>query len=162
MNYYYAGPDEKPVGPYTLNELRELRYQGKLNDDSFVIEEGGTQWKRFSEMLAPPIPQDAVGTPTPPPPGAVEPATSTITAPSTKPITATNHQPLDVGMAVLWFICCYPIGFMQWGQTAKGWLWLLITCFTFGVGWVLALVDYWMCFVAQQKRPLGEWEFFPQ
>ena len=54
-----------------------------------------------------------------------------------------------------------PIGFMQWGQTAKGWLWVFITICTCGYGGIVAIIDYWMCFIAQQNRPLKEWDFFP-
>ena len=72
-----------------------------------------------------------------------------------------EHKPTEIGTALLWFICCMPIGFAQWGQAGKGWVWVLISAVTGGVGGLVALVDYWMCFSIQQQRPLGDWEFFP-
>ena len=69
---------------------------------------------------------------------------------------------VDVGEAILWFLCCTPIGFMRWGQTGKGWIWVLIAIASGGIGAVVALVDYWMSFAAQQNRALEPWEFFPK
>ena len=51
---------------------------------------------------------------------------------------------------------------MQMGQPVKGWAWVGISMLTGGLGGFVALVDYFMCFGAQQKRQLGEWEFFPK
>jgi hypothetical protein len=72
-----------------------------------------------------------------------------------------SHRPTTIGTALLWFFCCLPIGFMQWGQSAKGWVWLLIAVFTGGLGGLVGFIDYWMCFGVQKQRPLREWEFFP-
>ena len=72
-----------------------------------------------------------------------------------------NPNPVGAGEAVLWFICCPPIGSMKWGQTGKGWLWLGIFFFTGSIAWIPWLIDYIMCYQVQQKRVLGEWEWFP-
>lgn len=74
----------------------------------------------------------------------------------------TNLNPMNGLEALLWYFCCFPIAYMQWGQTAKGWVLLIILTFTAGAGGIVILIDYIMCFVVQQKRQLGEWEFFPQ
>ena len=73
---------------------------------------------------------------------------------------ATNDKPVGAGDAILWWLCCMPIGFSQWNQAAKGWLWLVIALLT-GFGGIICLVDYILCYQAQKKRKLDEWEFFP-
>ena len=72
-----------------------------------------------------------------------------------------NSNPVGFGNAILWFLCCIPIGFSQWGQTAKGWTWVLISFLTGGVGGFVAWIDYWMSYNAQKTRKLDDWEFFP-
>ncbi len=49
---------------------------------------------------------------------------------------------VEVGEAILWFLCCIPIGFMRYGQTGKGWIWVLISIATGGIGAVPAWIDY--------------------
>ena len=71
-----------------------------------------------------------------------------------------NPNPVSVGTAILWWLCCFPVGFAQWGQTGKGFVWFVIAMLT-GFGGFVALVDYIMCYQAQKKRKLSEWEFFP-
>lgn len=75
-----------------------------------------------------------------------------------------NSQSDDVelGEAILWFLCCLPIGFMRFGQTGKGWVWVLIAIATGGLGGLVAWVDYWISFSAHQRRQLDDWEFFPK
>ena len=73
---------------------------------------------------------------------------------------APNDKPVGAGDAILWWLCCMPIGFSQWNQAAKGWLWLVIALLT-GFGGIVCLVDYILCYQAQKKRKLDEWEFFP-
>ena len=73
---------------------------------------------------------------------------------------APNDKPVGAGDAILWWLCCMPIGFSQWNQAAKGWLWLVIALLT-GFGGIICLVDYILCYQAQKKRKLDEWEFFP-
>ena len=69
---------------------------------------------------------------------------------------------VEVGEAILWFLCCLPIGFMRFGQTGKGWIWVLIAIATGGLGGLVAWVDYWISFSAQQRRQIKDWEFFPK
>ncbi len=103
------------------------------------------------------------------PPKTQSPVTSapiTPTNPTGASVVYPDHQPTGVGMAILWFLLCMPIGYASFGQPAKGWLGLLavIMLGTVGIGALIApalWVDYWFCFAKQEKRPLGEWEFFP-
>ena len=75
---------------------------------------------------------------------------------------AGNVNAVAAGSALLYFFLCTPAGFSQWNQGAKGWTWVVAAIFTGGLaGWV-CVVDYWMCFSVQQKRPLEPWEFFPR
>ena len=77
-----------------------------------------------------------------------------------------NREIVETGDAILWFILCLPIGFMKWGQTGKGWIWLLVALITFpilpGAAVVAAYVDYFMSFSAQKRRELEPWEVFPK
>ena len=97
----------------------------------------------------------------------------------------TNPDAMQTDMAILWFILGWlfcgvtlPIGYMGWNQSAKGWTILAVNiviggpCFLLGMFILIPLffnmiffiawyVVYWMCWNVQQKRVLGEWEFFP-
>ena len=123
----------------------------------------------FCSSCGHPLPQGA-------PAQQADPAPQPSPRPMVAPITPSNptgavlnttaHEPTHVGMAILWFLICMPIGYSSFGQPAKGWLGLLavIVLGTVGIGALLApamWVDYWFCFARQEKRPLGEWEFFP-
>ena len=142
--FFYANLSNTPVGPFTLEELQQQMVAGKVRAETQVIEEGGTVWQQYSSVMMERLSASTGGASVPPPPPS------------------SNPKEVSLGYAILWFLCCVPIGFMQWGQAAKGWVWVLIAIVTSGVGGIVAIVDYWMCFSAQQKRRLGEWEFFPR
>jgi hypothetical protein len=75
MPWYYAGPEAKPVGPISAEELQARRLQGVITPETYVIEHTGQPgenlaWKRYREIFPtspslPPIP--ALATPTPAP-----------------------------------------------------------------------------------------------
>jgi hypothetical protein len=78
MPWYYAGPDAKPVGPVSFDQLHALRAAGSLTADTFVIEHTGTAgaplvWKRYAEAF--PIPPAVPTAAIPPAPAAIPPAT---------------------------------------------------------------------------------------
>lgn len=61
MNYYHADPSGQVVGPYALEELRQLFERGLLPGNVQVCAEGKTDWMPLSSMLAralplPPLP----------------------------------------------------------------------------------------------------------
>ena len=151
IRYFYADANNQPVGPYTTDELNQLFLAGNLRADTWVVEEGGTQWQPYSNLVTTKAPIGSAF-----PPQAAPPSMS-----PTQPA-AILADSVSTGTALIWFLCCFPIGYMRWGQTMKGWVWLVISIVTGGVGGLVALVDYWMCFSAQQKRKLGEWDFFPR
>lgn len=69
MPWYYAGPEEKPVGPVSTEELHARRRNGLLGSQTYIIEwneEVGAVdgWKFYSEIF-PVVPPMA---PLPPPP----------------------------------------------------------------------------------------------
>src|ERR1035441_2641879 len=72
MPWYYAGPEAKPVGPVTLDELHACRVNGTVKPETYVIEHTGQPsenwaWKRYQDVFPsspslPPLPP-----PSPPP-----------------------------------------------------------------------------------------------
>lgn len=63
MRYYYTDASNQPVGPCELPQLHVLASEGKINDLTSVIEEGGQTWTTYSALKGgAPVP------PTPPPP----------------------------------------------------------------------------------------------
>jgi len=66
MPWYYAGPDAKPVGPVTLNELHACRVRGIVTPETYVIEHTGQPgenwaWKHYQDVFPaspnlPPVP----------------------------------------------------------------------------------------------------------
>lgn len=54
--WFYANNANETVGPVPFDELKRLAEAGTIQGDTFVIEEGGSEWKRFSSVALPPIP----------------------------------------------------------------------------------------------------------
>lgn len=48
--FYYQG--NNVVGPRLLSELDLLVYDGKINNDTLVCHEGGTEWVRFGTVIS--------------------------------------------------------------------------------------------------------------
>jgi hypothetical protein len=87
---------------------------------------------------------------------------SDVSASASNSLVGDSGQPAQINEAILWFLCCLPIGFGRFGQTTKGWAWVLISFATGGIAAIPAWIDYWMCYSEQQDRKLSEWEFFPR
>lgn len=56
MPWYYSGPEAKPVGPVSLEELHAQRLSGAISPETYVIESGGAagaplEWKRYREVF---------------------------------------------------------------------------------------------------------------
>jgi len=74
MPWYYAGPEAKPVGPVSVEELHARRISGGVKPETYVIEHTGQAtenlaWKRYQDVFPsspslPPLPSP----PAPPPP----------------------------------------------------------------------------------------------
>ncbi len=76
MSWYYVGPDAKPVGPISLEDLQARRSSGAIGADTYVIEapagSAPKEWRRFREIfppapVLPPLPTGAAPSPVPPP-----------------------------------------------------------------------------------------------
>lgn len=86
MPWYYAGPEAKPVGPVSLEELHARRVSGVISPETYVIEHTGQPsenwaWKHYREIFpssptlppVPSVPPVFPGPATPPPQPAVQP-----------------------------------------------------------------------------------------
>lgn len=80
MPWYYEGPESKPVGPVTLEELQARRLSGEISSETYVIEHTGQPgeslaWKRYAEIFPatsnvsslPPVPPAPTAWPIQPP-----------------------------------------------------------------------------------------------
>jgi hypothetical protein len=100
MPWYYAGPEAKPVGPVSAEQLQGLFASGTITSETFVIEHTGPgaanlAWRRYREVFSPaatlpPIPPMASApfhpaTVTPPAPLAPIPGTVPAPNPSGTP-----------------------------------------------------------------------------
>ena len=72
--FYYVDSSNQPIGPKTLDELEELLVKGVVNDETYVIEEGGKEWKRLQSVRKKPT----VLPPPPPPPPSLSYVTSRV------------------------------------------------------------------------------------
>lgn len=74
MPWYYVGPDAKPVGPLSLEELQSRRLSGALSPETYVIEASAQnapkEWRRYRELF----PASTVLPPLPPVPATDSPA----------------------------------------------------------------------------------------
>ncbi len=83
MPWYYAGPEAKPVGPVSLEELHARRISGAILPETYIIEDTGQPdparaWKRYRDVFPanpglPPIPSAVSALPVPPQPMALLP-----------------------------------------------------------------------------------------
>ncbi len=51
-NYHYSDSNNKPVGPVTLEQLRQLARDGVINNQTNVIVEGTSNWIRYGDVAA--------------------------------------------------------------------------------------------------------------
>lgn len=49
--YFYVGPDNEPVGPISRTVLCQLRRSGAISDETFVAQEGESDWVPLRECL---------------------------------------------------------------------------------------------------------------
>lgn len=73
-----------------------------------------------------------------------------------------THKAITGAEAILWALCCFPVGYIRFDQGGKFLVWLLLAVVTGGIALPLMYVDYVMVFSVQQSRPLKPWEFFPR
>jgi hypothetical protein len=83
MPWYYAGPEAKPVGPVSLEEIHARRLSGLITPETYVIDQNGLPgvtptWRRYREVFSessavppalPPLPPTLpISSPPPAPP----------------------------------------------------------------------------------------------
>ncbi len=56
MPWFYAGPEAKPVGPVSVEQLHANRVNGTISPDTYVIEQTGQPgatmtWRRYREAF---------------------------------------------------------------------------------------------------------------
>jgi hypothetical protein len=80
MPWYYAGPEAKPVGPVSVEELHACLVRGAISPETYVIEQKGqpgetVAWKRYREVFptSPSLPPVPTLLPPPPPPSVTAP-----------------------------------------------------------------------------------------
>src|ERR1700691_6644884 len=80
MPWYYAGPEAKPIGPVSVEELHACRVSGVVKPETYIIEHTGQvsenlAWKRYQDVFpsSPSLPS-LPSPPTPPlPPQVITP-----------------------------------------------------------------------------------------
>ena len=82
-----------------------------------------------------------------------------------RPATRPSSEPLETDELVAVIAALIPgLGQLIMGQTAKGVMLMIIALFTACVGGlvsVASVVDAYLVAKAKQRRPVGDWEFFP-
>jgi hypothetical protein len=105
MPWYYAGPEAKPLGPVSAEQLQALHAGGTITSETFVIEHTGAAganlaWRRYREAFPtaatlPPIPHPTTfpgSVSAPPAPHA--PAPGTVAAPNPSAPGSVSPHPL--------------------------------------------------------------------
>lgn len=145
MPWYYAGPEAKPVGPLSLEELHACRVRGTVQPDTFVIEQTGQPvetlaWKRYQDIFPPgfslpPLPPLAPPPPVMPPPPhplfpSAPPAPHSVFPPGARPDPYYKVKPTN--------------GWCAWGF----WLGLVGFFFSFAcIGFLPALLSFPLCII---------------
>lgn len=146
--WFYANAENQPIGPMSVAELRQLAEVGTINPSTFVIEEGGTEWKTYGAIATPPVP-------------SVPPL----------PTLPTEKKPLR-WPAVVGVLVCYPVGLIAlWlskgYSRAQKWTMTGISVTAFGValslqrpGFIfLAIVSNGLLFIWWGEKLGAVWKF---
>jgi hypothetical protein len=172
MPWYYAGPEAKPVGPISLEELRACRDRGVIKAETYVIEQTGQPiaalaWKKYQDVFPaaatlPPIPLSmALPTATFVPPLSAQPqvisphplfpsATPAATPPQTFPAAARPDPYYNAKRTNGW--CAWGFGL---GLTA------FFFSFACGIGLLPALIAILLCIIGlmqvhKQREQAGQ------
>lgn len=87
--YYYVDPNNKPAGPYTADQMADLRARGALQDQTLVAREGDPSWRTWADFFGAPA-QAAAGAP-----AAPAPAPASAPAPAARPQPAPAPSPAE-------------------------------------------------------------------
>jgi hypothetical protein len=150
MPWYYAGPESKPVGPVTLEELRARHLSGIVSSETYIIEHGDRpienwSWKRYREVFPtnlPPVPPPAA-VPLSPAPAVPTPAAAHPLFPSAAPA---QHSVFPPGARPDPYYNVKPTnGWCAWGFGLG--LFSFFLAFACGVGLLPALLAFPLCIV---------------
>lgn len=140
------------------------------NDDSNQPSGRPNDWSQEPESNHSPDPQQPPGGPQVPPQQADQPSggpqlppQQADKPPATRPGSTPKLDNNDI-LAIVLSIFFPGVGQMMMGQTTKGIVILVVTVFTCAVGGLLSIaaaLDAYCVAMAKKKRPIGEWEFFP-
>ena len=126
--YRIIGADGQQYGPVNAEQVRRWIAEYRVNAQTFVQAEGGTEWKPLSSLaefvgdLKPAIPPPIGGTTPPPPAAALPPAT-----------TARASAKIPAGICGI-LLGCLGIHKFILGYTGPGLIMLLVTVLTCGIG----------------------------
>jgi TM2 domain-containing membrane protein YozV len=142
--YWLSVGDGQTYGPYTVEELRAMSAQGRLNGSSMVCEEGAQQWTAASAVLF-----AGEGAPPPPPPNAppVQPSPFAQAAYPSGSMAAQNPNAKSKIAAGLFGILLGWLGVHNFylGYIGKGVAQLLITVLSCGwlwpASWIWGLIE---------------------
>ena len=168
MPWYYSGPEAKPLGPVSAEQLQSLHASGTITSETFVIEHTGAAgaplaWKRYREIFPtaatlPPIPHPAshpgftAAPPAPqaPAPGTVPPPNPSGPAPVAQhplfPSAALGHAPVYATPGHSAYPPIRPTNsWCAWGFAVS----LLGLCFSFacGIGLFPAIIAVVLCII---------------
>jgi len=158
MPWYYAGPEAKPVGPISLEELHARRLGGILSAETYVIERTGqpnetSNWKPYAEVF-PANPSQPLLPPVPPVPApAINPSTAQPHPlfPSAAPIPHSASAPLPTPHLS-------PPHYQPPRKTNSWCAWgfglgiiAFFLSFACGVGLIPAIFSFFACFVGMSQ-----------
>jgi len=101
MPWYYAGPEAKPVGPISVEELHACKLRGTISAETYVIEQKGQPgeaitWRRYRDVFpdSPSLPPVPTFSPPPVPP-ATPPASPAPAFVPSAPLPPTATPPVN-------------------------------------------------------------------
>ncbi len=173
MPWYYAGPEAKPLGPVSAEQLQGLFASGTITSETFVIEHtvpgaANLAWRRYREVfpatpVLPPIPSSpgypassAPPAPVAPIPGAVPAPIPSSPAPTAAhPLfpSAAHGHPMPAGYPAGGPLTVHPIAYPPMRPTNSWCAWgfalsLVGFCFAFcWIGLFPALVGLVLCII---------------
>ena len=141
MKYYYADSDKKPVGPLPAEALEKLRAAGIIAGATMVIAEGGSAWKRYSDVFQKAIPSD-------PPPRLFSSDGSTVSAKTS----------VRVGNNIVWISAFFPLLYLIPNAICKSngvSTWYVVPVCFFVNGFVLSADEKNLKALGLDTTPLG-------
>lgn len=76
--WFYANASNEPVGPLPFAELQRLAESGVISSKTQVVEDGGSEWRRFAEIAGEPIAANSREETSPQPPKANSPPYTSV------------------------------------------------------------------------------------